>query len=451
MKNILSKFRFLPEILLLRIFLVFLRIYHKLVLNTYIDVRECIRGAIYLEAFRQFPVKKFSEVETLVNSVFMSLLLNNEKELDNEEILLLNGACDDGLLLRMISDAHHLNAFSVYILIVLNSDREKEYRDKLDIALSYDDSSEIVTRANFTSYQKKYKRLHKKLKKQVKAHQRNQIKSEVFDEMPTLKISLAAIASVVALVSTLLYIGGYLYSKIFFDILDTDYTLYFGPVDYLSTSLKTTTSILAMTAIGSVFIFLVIYDLKTVKRAEYHYDQTTHDTNDIVGEFEIENGVARSALSNASSTKKTSSEKIIRQWDIYFGLAAIAIVVFSFFSAYISESSLFEVIRFPLMLLVTVVVAWSGVLHIFPQPLFALFILVLTINFSFSVISKGIKDANDVLSGKCSNNSKLELKEDRSTSDDICLLKATDSWVIFYDNQTKSTVAYPREEISFVE
>jgi len=435
LKNFLSKLRFLPEIFLLRVFLLFLRIYHKIILNTYIDVRECTRGAIYLEAFKQFPDKKFYEIEALVNNVFMALLLSNDKELGNEEIHLLNAASDDGLLLRMISDAHHLDAFSVYILIALNSENEDKYRDKLDIALSYDSNSEAVTRA----------------KRQVKAHQKNQIKSEVFNEMPMIKINLAAILSIAALIPILLYVGGYLYSKIYFDILDTDYTHYFGPIDYLATSLKTTTSVLVVIAIGSVCIYFIFYDLKTVKRVEYHYDQITHDKNDIAGEFILEKNVDRSALSHAISNTKSRSEKTIRKWDIYFGFGAVFITAISFYSAYKTGNSYFVAAQLPLMMLIIIGVAWSGVLRVFSHPMFALFVLILTTQFLLSIISHGIKDANSVLAGKCTDSSKLSFKQKRNDSDDICLLRATDSWVIFYDNQSKSTVAYPREEISFID
>ena len=412
--------------------------YSRRVIKSREDVAYSLRGIIQLQSFDQFPEKPFLEIERISIHLTNNLLSSDQNtNITREEEVVLNLVFSGPDARSLISMYHHLTAFYYHIWQI-----EDLHLESLSKAKSYDESIVLVNYENFDSLRSKYKKVHKLLKKKVIKHQRKQILDEVWERMPTISISMSAIATFIGLFITLLYLGGYIYSKIFFSRLNIDANQYLDPLDFLVTGLNATSSAFLMLGGGAIIVFIIIRDKLLLQIVEHHYDPpaTASPQQDTLSADAKGSSSSEAIHSYIYDIEKAPSklDKYTKRMDIGMIIAGVSISITTITIAYLSGSGIADAIRLPISMIFPILLAWTGVMQLFEKPMLAYCSLVIVINFLLAVAVDGYEDADLIRNGECPSGKKVLITNDISLGENRCFIGATQSWVMEYDSDSQS-------------
>ncbi|CAH1533230.1 conserved membrane hypothetical protein [Vibrio owensii] len=392
----------------------------KLVLNRILNARaeltKNIFNNLFLEACEMFPDDKLSENRDLASATVKEILgLSNNLAL-NEDSKLINfkkKIINEEWLQKKVADYYRITAY-YFNYGNLSSDSHliaaEEYIKK---ATSITNDAKMPDMNEILSIKRELRKQNKKLRKSINLSQKEKIEREKLELIPPIKITSTHFSVALSLISTLFFISGFVYTKIFFYWFGVNVGDFYTVQDYVSSSIDviTTTALSAFMGLLSICYGVM-----------YGWNEIIHDE-----QFEIKRAKRRSF-----------------SWEILVILCLITIA----FSIYKTGDFIDELIIPPTLSTASFIFrkipVWKHIDNkiqvIAPCFVIAFFFLHLGI-----VINEKVKDVKSKDYVPAYN---LELKSEYSEYNGMKFLTSNSNYVFLIDNVENKVKILPKSSVT---
>ncbi|HHF0569208.1 hypothetical protein [Vibrio alginolyticus] len=225
--------------------------------KTYVDrtiiaigyIKKSIYASLYLEACKSFPDNQLSDNANLAIAALEELLgfSNTGPLVDKVKLLVLK----EKYALKECANIDIANYHRVTAYCYARIDSQKyaeEINSLITKAGEYTAGAQLPTRVEFQKIKKEAKRKNRQLKKEVRLNNEKKVEQEKLRAINPITITATHFSIVLTLISTLFFISGFLYTKLFFYWFGVNVGDFYTVQDYVSSSID----IISTTAISAL-------------------------------------------------------------------------------------------------------------------------------------------------------------------------------------------------------
>ncbi|ELK8501261.1 hypothetical protein RV040_004843 [Vibrio alginolyticus] len=210
-----------------------------------------------MEACKSFPDSRLIENEDLAIKAIEEIMDTDSRcnlSVDEAKLIVLK----EKYALNECANECMANYYKVtayyYFSCFDGAGADEEIKTALTNANKFTSGAQLPTKAEFQKIKKEAKQKNRQLRKEVMANNKRRIEQEKVKILHPIRITSTQFSVALTLISTLFFISGFLYTKVFFHWFDINVGDFYTVQDYVSSSIDviSTTAMSALTGLLSV-------------------------------------------------------------------------------------------------------------------------------------------------------------------------------------------------------